>query len=90
MIWRLPLSASGEIILLQVEDDDFAPFLGRSYDGNEWESSPSAPSDMFSCCSLWCAVKLPSLVTSGKLYTRSGTPQILCVKLGALYLTLHV
>jgi hypothetical protein len=60
LTWRLRKSYANEILLLQAEEhaDQFSPFLGRSYSGRDWESSPGAL-PLFSCCSLWCAIQLP-------------------------------
>ena len=59
--WRVPLSATKQIFVIESEDEEL--FLGRSYDGLNWESSPGAPSSMFSCCASkskqWCTVTLP-------------------------------
>jgi hypothetical protein len=72
--WRLPLSAAGEILVLQVQSADFVPQLGRSYEGRAWESAPGAPPGLFSCCELWCAVQLPPLLTSGDKYSLWKVP----------------
>jgi len=56
--WRVPLSTTKQIFVIESEDEEM--FLGRSYDGLNWESSPGAPSSIFSCCaSKWCTVTLP-------------------------------
>ena len=57
--WRLPLSTTKQILVIESEDEEM--FLGRSYDGQSWESSPGAPSSIFSCCvnKNWCTVTFP-------------------------------
>ena len=71
-IWRLPLSARGGILVLQIHSSDLSPYLGRSYDAHPWEASPDAPS-VFDCCPLWCTVTLP-MVTTGGQYTYRKIP----------------